>query len=162
MNVQSLPRSLRRTLRRCALVACAGASALAVGACGGPQEVRGGEEVLTAGAPSMMGALELEALAFVEDMTLVLASNQDDPVAAVERMRAFLTVNQGAMMENATGLREQREGLSDAQARLHEAQFASHLSEAHQAWRDTLDAFRRAHPDAAREIEGLVARVDAS
>ena len=130
-------------------------------ACGGPQAVEGGEEILTSGAPSMMGEREATALAFIEDMTLVLSSNVDDPGAAVERMRAFLTVNQDAMLANAEAIGAHLSTLDASAARTYEAQLGAYLADAHAAWRQVRDTFRDAHPDAARELEGLIARVDA-
>ena len=93
---------------------------------------------------------------FIEDMTLVLSSNVDDP-SRRERMRVLdVTRTRCSPTRSRWGAPRWSWRCAHLQAQL-----GAYLADAHAAWRQVRDAFRDAHPDAARELEGLIARVDA-
>jgi hypothetical protein len=162
-NTESMNTPYRQpNMLRPPLVALLLALSMMLAACGGKQRVvEGGEDLLTGGPElAMMGEAEERARNLLIDVTLVLQSNTDNPESAVERIRAFLTVNQPSILSAAAEMEANFAALSPVDARLYEAQLSAYFDDVHSDWRDAISAFDQAHPGRGREVNELLARVD--
>lgn len=111
-------------------------------------------------ATSMMGEPEALALGLLEDMTLVLAANANEPATALERMQVFVRVNRDDMRASAQAIEARRAGMNVSEARQYEAQLSAYLADAHSAWRRAMTELQANHGDIARQVQQLVSRID--
>lgn len=83
-----------------------------------------------------MGPVVEESRRYLEELTMVVEANIDDPTAARERVQAFLEANREGLEANAVALNELHASMEGEAAEIWETSFAVYMEDAMGAWYD--------------------------
>lgn len=146
-------------IRHC-LIALALVGLTLVAACGGKQEVLGGEDLIADALPSMMSDVEEQGRDYLFDLSSVVETHLDDPDQLVTRVEAFLRVNQAAMLDNAAAIEARYLAFDGSERRVYEAQYSAFMQDAWVEWRDVRRRLTTRHPQAWAQVRDMIERVD--
>ena len=103
---------------------------------------------------------EVQALAYLEDMTVVLDANIDDPEAAYVRMEALLRVHSDEMIALARRIDERFQAMSPELQTLYTREWVAYFEPVYENWHTSMVAFRRSSGEVGMRLERMIAAFD--
>ena len=113
-------------------------------------------ELLASAAEQSMGPNETRARELLEELTLVIEGNIDDPARAEDLLRAFLYNYREELPANALALERELASRTDDERLRYEESFSNYLAPATKRWRDLMAQYTTRHESSGRRIQRLL------
>jgi predicted lipoprotein len=105
------------------------------------------------------GTPEYEARSLVEELTIVVRTNRDEPQQALSKVERFVETNQQRIEENTEALEERYQRVPEEQRDAYARELAEFMAATTQAWRDALEDIRSSNEQAANRMERVLTDV---
>jgi ABC-type glycerol-3-phosphate transport system substrate-binding protein len=105
------------------------------------------------------GTPEYEARALVEELTIVVDTNSDEPQQALSQVQRFVRSNQQRIEDNTEALEERYQRVPEEQRDIYARELAEFMAATTQAWRDALENIRDSSEQVADRIDRVLADV---
>ena len=106
------------------------------------------------------GALEAQALGYLEQMTAILTSPSPTPQEAVMSLGRYLDANRDEIRRVVREIEARVAAMTTPERLYYEERFSEYFAPANQRWIEALNAFRNANPAAGVRVDGLMIYFD--